>query len=158
MTTLVYRDGVLAADSRCTNGGYVVPEPATKVRKLADGSLVGFCGILSECQELAEWITDPIDDRPHLDDDSGRLVHVKTDGSVWLYECKAKPFRLDPTPFYAWGSGFPAALGALHMGADAEEAVRIASLVDTSSGGPVRSVRLDPPQEPMRYRGRAFTS
>nr|MBA3776758.1 hypothetical protein [Betaproteobacteria bacterium] len=150
MTTLVYRDGVLAADSRCTNGGYVIPEPAVKVRKLADCSIIGFCGTLAECEELAAWIAAPTGDRPELDD-SGRVVHVRTDGSLWTYECKAKPMRLAASPFYAWGTGFPAALGALHMGASAEEAVRIATLVDTSSGGEVRSVRLadELPGEPV---------
>lgn len=141
MTTLVYRSGVLAADSRCKNGSYVTPEPATKVRKLPDGSLVGFCGGIAECEELAAWIESPEGDRPKPSVESC-VVHIKPDGNLWLYEGGSKPYRLPVVEFYAWGSGFGVAVGALHMGADACEAVRIACLVDPSSGGPVQSVRL----------------
>ena len=50
--------------------------------------------------------------------------------------------RLDVTrSFYAIGSGAHFALGALHRGRTAEEAVRVAEVFDQYTGGPVEVVR-----------------
>lgn len=46
-------------------------------------------------------------------------------------------------PFFAIGSGAHAALGALHMGASAEDAVRIACRIDVMSGEPVQVMELN---------------
>lgn len=46
-------------------------------------------------------------------------------------------------PFFAIGSGSHAALGALHMGANAEMAVRVACKVDTMSGEPIQVMKLN---------------
>lgn len=144
MTTIAYRAGVLAADSRVTNAGWVASDAAVKVRQLSDKSLVAICGYVAEGEALASWL-EAADgsDKPSLDEETGRVVHVRTDGSAWLYEGNSKPYALPDAPFHAWGTGMPSALAAMHMGASAEEAVRIACLVDTHSGGEVRSVRLD---------------
>jgi ATP-dependent protease HslVU (ClpYQ) peptidase subunit len=45
-------------------------------------------------------------------------------------------------PFYAIGSGCKAALGAMHMGADARRAVQVACKVDTYSGTPIVVMEL----------------
>lgn len=44
-------------------------------------------------------------------------------------------------PFYADGSGWEIALGAMAAGATAEEAVHIASRYDTKTGGSVTTLR-----------------
>ncbi len=150
MTTLVFRDGVLAADSRCTNNDWIASGAIRKVRRLADGTLLGFCGTLPDVSRLAEALEAGKDDLPEID---GKVVVIRPSGAIRVYEDKGW-FDLDPAPFHAWGSGMPPALGALHMGASAEQAVRIACLVDSGSGGPVRSVRLGKPKpepEPLRF-------
>jgi len=45
-------------------------------------------------------------------------------------------------PFYALGSGYQVAMGAMEFGATAEEAVRAAIKWDTGSGGDVTVLRL----------------
>jgi hypothetical protein len=45
--------------------------------------------------------------------------------------------------FFAIGSGATCALGALHAGADAEQAVRIACKVDNLSGEPIQIMKLN---------------
>mgnify|MGYP001606552882 CR=1 FL=1 len=44
--------------------------------------------------------------------------------------------------YYAWGSGSDVAFGALAMGADAVEAVRVAALFDQATGGTIRSMAI----------------
>lgn len=139
MTTLVYRSGVLAADSRGTSGGWVLPSQEKKLRKLPDGRLVGSFGPVAGVARLINWLeTGEPGDQPDIGDSN--VVVVSAD-AIHVFSGEGR-FDEPVTGFHAWGSGMPPALAALHMGADACEAVRIACLVDPSSGGPVQSVRL----------------
>jgi ATP-dependent protease HslVU (ClpYQ) peptidase subunit len=44
MTTIAYRDGELATDSRITAGDMIVSDKRRKVHRLRDGSLVAWAG------------------------------------------------------------------------------------------------------------------
>lgn len=142
MTTLVYRAGVLAADTEAHANNW---RPACRVRKVwrcSDGRLLGMTGAAAEGTMLAMWLRPPPDKRkgPKPDvRDEARVVEVAPNGKVTIHE-GAGSFPVFG-PFHAWGSGFPAALAAMHMGADAVTAVRIAALVDPSTGRHVMSVR-----------------
>lgn len=146
MTTLVYRDGILAADSRGTCCGWIANDDTQKVFK-RDGMLFGICGDPGLGLLMVNWLLrSPLSvnkDPPDLDEES-RVVMVIA-GSVRVYEGKnAAHYICDGSPghYYAWGSGMPTALAALHMGASAEQAVQIAMRVDPNTGGEVRSVSL----------------
>lgn len=140
MTTIVYRNGVMASDSAVTDSGGMVGE-TDKVFRVR-GHLVGGCGSLGAVLAFVEWFragADP-DKRPKMDDAFDTLV-VTPEGVVNWYDCEliASEFR---APFHAIGSGHKIALGALHMGASARQAVKIACMVDNASGGKIKTLRL----------------
>jgi hypothetical protein len=54
---------------------------------------------------------------------------------IWLYDKWCRGERISE-PFYAIGTGADAALGAMHMGASAVRAVKVACKIDINSGLP----------------------
>ncbi|MER9390093.1 hypothetical protein [Mesorhizobium sp. M0435] len=71
-----------------------------------------------------------------------------TDGTVHYrnhWSCFTGPLE---APFFAIGSGTEFALGPLHAGRTAEEAVRIASEYDSLTGGPIHTAKLSPIPNP----------
>jgi 20S proteasome alpha/beta subunit len=143
MTTVVYRDGVLAGDTRVTDPD-IVPGSHRKVFQSRHGWLYGASGKVASFVKFYKWAeshsTRLLKKDPPDGDYSGILVSPKgvayfvEDGSVWRVP--------DDTDFIAIGSGRTGALGALYMGATALQAVEMALKVDTNSGGPIDSVSL----------------
>jgi len=141
MTTIVYKDGVLAGDGRVTVNDMVVTDKATKVHKIKGGWLYGWCGGVEDAEILKRALRKGLPDQlnnPQLNNITALLIdHAGTialyEGSIWIVQKE---------PYYAIGSGSPYALGALDAGADAIAAAKIATARDTNSGGKVRSVRL----------------
>lgn len=140
MTTIVYAGGVLAADRRVTLGDTIVGDTYRKVFVTPDGFLGAWAGSVASGHAFAEWASGSRDTEPPRGQYSGILIGPK--GKVYEFE-EGRPM---PNPrrakFYTWGSGSPAALGALHAGADARKAVLIAQKIDSASGGGVDVVKL----------------
>jgi 20S proteasome alpha/beta subunit len=137
MTTIAYRDGVLAADTQMTAGGWIRPGRAKKLMRLEDGTLLGICGTYATALKAMSQAAAG-EDVKTVEDDT--VVRIAPDGSIDIFQAGAS-YALEGAEFYAWGSGHSVALGAMHAGASAEEAVRIATLVDNETGGDVVSVR-----------------
>ena len=136
MTTVVYRDGVLAADRRITHGRYIDSDACNKLFRTPDGWIGAFCGGAAAGNAFGMWALGDRDKPAPKGNYTGILVSPKR--TVYEFEC-GLPLGPLPKPrknfFYAWGSGGPSALGALHAGADAKKAVLIAQKVDSGSGG-----------------------
>jgi len=133
MTTIAYRNGILAADSRCMLGGWKATYPLPKLFRLKDGSVCGICGDYASGLAFKDWLdSDHSNPRPTLPETT--VIQMTSDG-VTIHEDGAS-FPV-VTEFAAWGSGSPAANGALHMGADAVKAVQVAAMLDDSTGGDV---------------------
>lgn len=150
MTTIAYRDGILAGDQaifdRDTYCGQTV-----KIHRAGCGAIGGVAGCFGDLSIFREWmnngavlklaLTNPPEFQ-HLDSEA--LV-IDTDGSVywighgkrWVQQC---------APFFALGSGFRIAMGALAAGASASKAVLIACDLDAYTRGPVNTLKLDGPQ------------
>lgn len=137
MTTIAYRDGVLAADSRITAGNLIVPGGFYKVRRLPCGSLFAGSGSVDDIERILEAIL--VGDAPPSVRNT-TAVTVDTKGAMWTYE--GSVWVRQRGPYGAWGSGSPYAYGALAMGASAKDAVRIAIKFDNGSGGPVRAASI----------------
>jgi len=137
MTTIAYRDGVLATDSRVTSGDVIIGE----VRKIAasgDGRIAAVCGVAEVCQEWLSWWAGPQDaDPPELDEDTG-VITVEDDG-VWYHTDRGR-WQLE-AEYHAVGSGRDIALGAMAVGACAVEAIEAAIKHDAMTGGRVQSLR-----------------
>jgi len=145
MTTIAYRNGVIAADSYCELAGWNQPYPLCKLfTDRAQGVIYAACGSYARCRE---FITAPAGKRPDLDEHSRVIMFMAARedraAGIFIFEENGM-FPLSPMPeFTAWGSGFPVALGAMHAGADAIQAVRIAAKVDPHTGGAIHHLRLD---------------
>lgn len=137
MTTLAYRAGVLAADSLCRVGDWNAPYSIEKLFRMKDGSVCGVCGNYTEAIAFINWLNaKKADSRPSLT--GATVVQMTADGVVVHESEGCYPVKGE---FGAWGSGLPVALGALHMRATAEEAVRVAALVDEGTGGAIVSMK-----------------
>jgi len=137
VTTIAYRDGVLAGDSRVTNGDLICPETVTKVIKLPNGSLLGCAGTLRDVFELRNAL---VEKHPLPDLKKVTALLITPDEQLWSYD-RTTWNEMD-APYYAIGSGEQFALAALWMGADAVQAVKCGIHFDKNSGGRVRTVRL----------------
>lgn len=131
MTTIAFREGVLAADTLVSGGGVRLGY-VTKVRKLGSVLAAG-AGTMSFVQGFLDWFAAGMEgDPPETGGEfEGLIIH---DGRVVTWNDGWDSLA---APFYAIGSGKYQALGAMAAGATAEEAVRAAILTDCYSGGPI---------------------
>lgn len=144
MTTIAYRDGTIAYDSRSTMGVVIYSNKIEK--KIEQRGAVFFCaGSESEFQILIDaYFGKPITAAI----DAGALVYHKATGK--LHTCGYDRHNdngywiapLDPQYSFAMGTGSPYAMTAMDMGASAKKAVRMAKLRDVYTGGKVRTYTL----------------
>jgi 20S proteasome alpha/beta subunit len=141
MTTIAYRDGVLAGDTRAMYGDVCEAGVIRKVHRARDGRLIGQCGLSAKVQPYAQALASGKVALPEIPRDDGRVIEVMPDGVVWIHEVGGK-HSLGKLECGAWGSGASIARGALEMGAGARQAVLIARKLDPYTGGRVQSVSL----------------
>ena len=153
MTVIAVKDGVMATDTRYRSGsmhGRLLPG-TSKIRRLADGSVMGGAGDLHDVLLMQEWMMAGMPEpRPEFigqpeKDNSLIVVWAKTDGSIWSADMDEKLiFRQRQTPVLASGE-FGAAMfveGAMAAGASAQEAVRLAIGCCVSVGGDVHTLKI----------------
>jgi hypothetical protein len=134
VTTIAYRDGILAADTRESDNGWIVNDHAAKLRPLPDGSVVALAGNRGEVEHaVAELALGA--DRLALQTGS-YVIRLYADGKLRVYEGPGQ-YDLSADDYYAWGAGWPLAMAAMYAGADAERAVAIASRIEGMTGGRV---------------------
>lgn len=146
MTVVVYRDGVIASDTLSTYGGTLFTE-VQKIGKTAGGYLIGLCGGTIQCANIIR--TASALDKNHSfealvktfsgDGDSFGMI-VDPEGTIftWGKDGAARCF----SHWLSVGSGSDFAIGALSMGANSVEAVKIAKKYSTTCGGRVISYQL----------------
>ena len=141
MTTIVYKNGILAADTRET-----VNNVARRCSKLfkSGKDIIATAGDSYSGMVFVNWWMAGAreEDKPdltNLDFEEDFECLVWTKGKLWsvnrLFELVE--INLDDHPYYAVGSGSNVALGALAMGASAKRAVEIACEYDVFTGLPV---------------------
>ena len=145
MTTIAYRDGVLAADTAMARGGTLYPGSITKIVRASNGCLAGAAGTAGYNGAFLRWALAGMEGDPPTakqdDRDCDTGIIFRPDGSVVLYEPTGW-FETHPG-VYAIGSGREFALGAMRAGADAEQAVMAAAAHDPYTGVPVTVLRHD---------------
>jgi ATP-dependent protease HslVU (ClpYQ) peptidase subunit len=159
MTTISYKAGFMAADSRCTWGHGAFATKCQKIYRLENKALLGSAGdadcrdliaVLGKCSpkrlpsrlELAATKTDffgilvfPNETIYYIcvyPNDVGNTA----EWTAQVLECKEK--------WAAAGSGSDYALGALSAGKSAKQAVEIACRYDSFSSAPVVEIGLKP--------------
>lgn len=134
MTTIAYKDGVIAADSLIV-GDYAEPGTYNKLYKVS-GGYVGGAGAVPQIKLFIRWFRDQSKPKPDpaLLKDFEALV-VRNDGTLLYYDKILEP--MDVVPPCAIGSGGGIAMGAMIAGATAVRAVEIARILDVHTGGKI---------------------
>ena len=141
MTTIAYKDGVIAYDSQVTRGDIITDDAYEKCIELKGVKF--FCsGAISDHQRLVDVYfgakPEGNIDASALVLDGESLMMVAVDDATGLWK---SPILLDRV--YAIGSGSPFAFAAMDMGANAYKAVEMAAKRDTSTGGKIRTVIIN---------------
>lgn len=174
MSTVAYRDGIMASDSACVSAG-IVQFHVTKMYELDCGSLCGICGdadhepLLRILQDGEEGMIARVTiDRDALNDVgvTGEALVVTPDGTVHYIMCGKKycdhvlAVPMGPRAYYAIGHGKELALGAMAAGellgiqVDAVTAVRAAAVHSTTTCLPVHALTFRAPHQERLAPGR----
>lgn len=140
MTTIAYKDGVIAYDTRQTRGDRVVSDDCEKCHTV-EGVHFFLSGAVCDEKALIDAYfgtpsSQPVECSGYVAD-HGRLMLIGHDDKTGIWKQD-----LDPSNPDAIGSGFAYAISAMDMGASAEEAVRSAMKRDLHTGGRVKTVRI----------------
>lgn len=144
MTVVAYRDGVLASDSRCTYKDFIDDDKTKKVFRLPDKSIVGIAGnytnglnLLNALKLEAKKPTKKLPNGPF----KGVEAILATKTMVALY-MSSQWEDITKREYVSIGSGYQVAYGALEMGADAIEAVRLAIKRNCYCGGRIQHMEV----------------
>jgi len=142
MTTITYRDGILASDSRAYSGGSTPIGQKQKIWQLECGTMFGVSTVhpgLSE--QVAAWISSE-QNRDYLPPVDPTFTALLIDPLGQVFIAIDSYFFTGPLTgdYFAIGSGDHYALGAMAMGASAVEAVEVAMVHDAWTGGRICSI------------------
>lgn len=141
MTSIAYRDGVLVSDSAVFDRGTYCGQSA-KIGQAPDGTIGGGAGQMAEVSRFLEWMTGGMDGAPpKVINDDTECIFIRPDGVVWWLGHDCLPSRLDGD-FFAIGSGFRIAIGAMAMGATAARAIEVCADLDSMTRRPLHALSL----------------
>lgn len=172
MTVIAYTAGILASDSRASDGFQILSSNEKKLFRLANGAMVGTAG---DCdwRAVEELLAKASPKRMPTKDE---LRATRTEFRGLMVFPKGEVFEIGVTqvdnahdtqweayvysvnePFAAVGCGEGPARTAMRLGKTAVEAVRIAIAENAGCGGPVQSLRLADCRVPSRTKRGAGT-
>jgi ATP-dependent protease HslVU (ClpYQ) peptidase subunit len=144
VTTIATDGRVMAADGRTVGNGTILNDRSKKLYRLPDGSIVGGAGdadfLPKAVEELARSIRD--EEEPALVKGDYALIRLMPKGQLLYYYEKLLPTVVF-APF-AIGSGSAFAEGAMLAGKHPVDAVKIATLRDTGTGGRIHTLKPRP--------------
>jgi hypothetical protein len=149
MTVIAYRDGLLAADSRVCNNEGVITGSVVKLARREDGAIAGLCGHAGDVAMFRAWFlagnprpwSHPTWEAKDKGQGFAALV-IELDGTVQIVDEHGVAYPLE-AEFYARGAGAELALGAMEMGARADQAVEVACRRSVWCGGEIRTLSLE---------------
>lgn len=159
MTTIAYKDGIMASDS-CVSSLGIQVSSICKVLRTSVGALIGQAGD-ADCRAVFELLDKvktakqlPTKQQIAACQTEFEVVIAFPNKDVWMVGCNEEQGRYDgfcyevKGPFAATGSGWQFAMAAMRCGKTAREAVAIACEFDRSSKLPVHIVSFDPKSKP----------
>lgn len=144
MTVIAWDGKTLAADKQATISG--LARKVTKVRRI-NGRLFAVSGDWDRGQMMYDWAERGMkrEEYPEFqksDENWVGMVMIDEQGKAWKFERAPLPYLIED-PTFAMGSGRDYAYAAMHMGADAVEAVRVASLFESGCGLGVDAMTIE---------------
>lgn len=134
MTTIAWDGRSLAGDRRISSGTIVYT--STKVRRTADGRLIGATGDYGVCIAMLDWL-EKGGTRPECQDSDrwAAALEILPDGTCWMHNRETR-WRVEDE-FVAVGSGRDYAMAVMALGHPARLGVEIASRFDPGTGNGV---------------------
>lgn len=130
MTTIAYRDGIVAADTRSYSGSNTPCGYRSKIAFTSAGDVVGATSSSpGVCDAFMKWIEAGADQEKFFKmhpDDGFHGIHILKTGEVFMYMGCELPHGPLRDEYFAIGSGEKYAYGAMAVGASAKEAVEAA--------------------------------
>lgn len=157
MTTITYKDGIMASDSACSDSWQILTTRSVKIYRLGTGALFGGAGdadirsILKMFNDVKTYKGMPtkkeiIEEKTDFDAllvlPKRKIFHVwcnEPEGEIEIWNAGIMPIE---ERHYAIGSGAIFAMPALDGGASARDAVKIACARDFYSRPPIITVEL----------------
>lgn len=141
MTTIVYKDGIIAYDTRCGAGTSIVSDNYDK-KYVVDDKVFFIAGYTSQIPTIIETYPDK-----DVEDEIYFSAFVVEGETVYMYcsdgDGVAHKHLISGTHnCYAIGSGCDHAYTAMDYGASAKEAVKAAMKRDMRTGGRVRLYKV----------------
>jgi hypothetical protein len=144
MTVIAVKDGIMAADSAAICGGRISPSGHPKISKYP-GSVAGACGRADDCYAFQLWFESgscaPGPKFMGEGDDAPTFLMIDRGDQVWRKEGSGPWFPYDAISAIGESTAANFALGAMHAGLSAEEAVRLAIKHCVWIGGEVQVER-----------------
>ena len=131
MTTVAYKDGVLACDKQGTDCN--VATGADYKAIIAGNTVYVITGTLTRGLRFIGWLTNGSEGKPPKLKDTLVIEFDKITGMCKLHESAHVALPVTDR-IMAKGSGGDIALGAMHAGATPREAVKIATKLDIYTG------------------------
>ena len=144
MTTIAWDGKTLAADGQVTIGdsGIMTLKRQKIFKKVGIFDVLAFAGSLEPVDKFLAWARNPEEGEPP----EGEYTVIYAIGGNLAFSHMSTPIinavTIGKGEIDAWGSGSQFALGAMHAGKTAIQAVNIAIKCDAFTGGKVRSVRV----------------
>lgn len=144
MSTIAFDGKTIAFDTQVGTQFRIDPEPWQKIRDISGRKYkyAGGTGIAQAVETFIDWAKGgAVDSFPDLckeQSDNCNFIAITYDGYAHIFDGIAKPLLITKK-LDSIGSGSDYALGAMHAGACAEEAVEIAARLDPHTGGEIRS-------------------
>lgn len=149
MSMIVYKDGVMAADTQSSVGDMIVSTSAKKIHRLPDGSLLGYAGRVDRGQEFLRWAKGGYkdDDKPAAcaDEHDFHGAVVLPSGAPVLYNHDFSYMDASDLGWVALGVGFEFAFALHTLGWTAEQIIAHAIKHCEGVGGIVYALRLEHP-------------
>ena len=141
MTVIAWDGKTLAGDRQTTHDNTpTLTRKVYRIRHPRGGHvLIGCSGHSGDCQEYIRAALGEITEKPNFS--SLLVLLIDQQGKAWGMNERLVWWAID-APYWSIGSGCDFALGAMHAGKTAREAVLIASKLDKSCGLGVDVVRL----------------
>ena len=143
MTTIAYKDGIIAYDSRVCSGNMIYDDEYDKKIVVSDGIIMFMAGLYSHIDDFVDCYCSNVNKNEKCINiqafvvDSGMLYESFIDENNALNKIK-----MSMEKHYAIGSGSPHAITAMDMGASAEEAVKMASKRCYQTGGKINTFNI----------------
>jgi len=141
MSTIAYKDGIIARDSRRLNNGIIVSDKADKL-KIVDNICFFVCGCVCDYEFLIEAYFGKVFEKEIEIEATALVVDEMKLFEISVHEGRVVKVPLMKDEICAYGSGGDIALGAMEAGKSAVESVEIAKRRDSRTGGEVKIFTL----------------